>query len=68
MNENTPNPLRKFLEQSYGKKLTDAEVMEYKNRLVKFFALLAEIDQRNKRERRKNEQELPNKKTNAKTD
>lgn len=41
--------LKAFLEQMYGKKLTDAEVVEYKNRLVKFFGLLVEIDMRNKK-------------------
>lgn len=40
---------RAFLEQAYGKKLTDKEVVEYKDRLVKFFSLLIEIDQKNKR-------------------
>lgn len=44
---NTPNTkLKNYLEQAYGKKLTDEEVLEYKNRLVKFFSLLAEIDRR----------------------
>jgi len=38
-----------YLEQAYGKKLSAEEVMKYKNRLVKFFALLIEIDQRGKR-------------------
>ena len=41
-------PIRKFLEKAYGKQLTDEEVLEYKDRLVKFFALLVEIDQKNK--------------------
>jgi len=49
VNKNTPNPLRKFLEQSYSKKLADKEVVDYKDRLVKFFSLLIEIDQRNKK-------------------
>jgi hypothetical protein len=39
----------KFFEQTYSKQLADEEVVEYKNRLVKFFSLLIEIDQRNKR-------------------
>ncbi len=41
--------LKAFLEQMYGKSLTDAEVKEYKERLVKFFSLLVEIDQRKKK-------------------
>jgi len=41
--------IRNFFEQAYGKKLSDAEALEYKDRLVKFFSLLIEIDQRNKR-------------------
>ena len=41
--------IRKFFENKYGKKLTGGEVVEYKDRLVKFFSLLIEIDQRNKR-------------------
>ena len=42
-------PIKKFLEQAYREQLTDEEVLEYKDRLVKFFSLLIEIDQRNKR-------------------
>ncbi len=38
-----------FFEKAYDKKLTDAEIAEYKDRLVKFYSLLIEIDQRNKR-------------------
>lgn len=41
--------LKDFLEQMYGKKLSDDEVKKYKDRLVKFFSLLIEIDQRSKR-------------------
>ncbi len=41
--------LKAFLEQMYGKELTDIEVKEYKDKLVKFFGLLAEIDMRNKK-------------------
>jgi len=40
-------PIKKFLEQAYREQLTDEEVLEYKDRLVKFFALLVEIDQKN---------------------
>lgn len=43
--------LKAFLEQMYGKKLTDAEVKEYKDRLVNFFSLLVEIDTRNKKKK-----------------
>lgn len=42
-----------FFEQAYGKKLTDEEVSKYKNRLVKFFSFLVEIDQKNKRKQKK---------------
>jgi len=53
---NTPNTkLKTYFEQAYGKKLTDEEVLEYKDRLVKFFSLLIEIDQRNKRKRNETE-------------
>lgn len=41
--------LKIFLEKTYKRSLSDNEVLEYKNRLVKFFSLLIEIDQRNKR-------------------
>ncbi|KKR17713.1 MAG: hypothetical protein UT87_C0005G0032 [Candidatus Levybacteria bacterium GW2011_GWC1_40_19] len=41
--------LKNFLEQMYGKKLSDEEVREYKDRFVKFMGLLVEIDQRTKK-------------------
>lgn len=41
--------LKAFLEQMYGKKLSDEEVKEHKDRLVKFFGILVEIDQRTKK-------------------
>ena len=41
--------LKTYFEQAYNKKLADKEVLEYKDHLVKFFSLLIEIDQRNKR-------------------
>jgi hypothetical protein len=41
--------LKTYFEKAYGKKLSDEEVLEYKDRLVKFLSLLIEIDQRNKR-------------------
>ena len=37
-----------FLEKSYGKKLPDIEVLEYKDKLTKFFSLLIEIDRKSK--------------------
>lgn len=43
----------------YDRELTDTEVAEYKDRFVKFFSLLVEIDQRCKRGGKENEQ--PNK-------
>jgi len=43
------NRTKDFFERAYGNKLADELVMEYKDRLVKFFSLLIEIDQRNKR-------------------
>ena len=43
---NVSDKTRQFFEQMYGKTLTDAELLEYKNRLVKFFSLLIEIDRR----------------------
>lgn len=41
--------LKAYFEELYGKELTEAEVLEYKQKLVRFFSLLMEIDQRNKR-------------------
>lgn len=46
---NQSKNIKSFFEQAYGKDLSDAEVAEHKDRLVKFFSLLIEIDQRNKR-------------------
>lgn len=43
------NSLKDYFEKIYGKKLTDVEVVDYKNRIVNLFSLLAEIDQRNKK-------------------
>lgn len=43
--------LKTFLEQMYGKELSDAEVKEHKDRLLNFFSLLVEIDMRNKKKR-----------------
>ena len=41
--------LKAYFEELYGKKLTEAEVLEYKQKLVRFFSLLIEIDQQNKK-------------------
>ena len=41
--------LKAFLEQMYGKKLSDEEVKEYKDRLTKLFGLFVQIDQRTKK-------------------
>jgi len=43
--------LKTHLEQSYGKPLLDAEYKEYKDRLVKFFSLLMEIDRQQKKKK-----------------
>lgn len=40
--------LGEYLEKAYGKQLADEEVVEYKDRLVKFFSLIIEIDQKRK--------------------
>lgn len=60
------NEAKLAFEKLYNKKLTDSEVLEYKTRLIQFFSILIDIDQRNKRERSKNEQQLSNKETDAK--
>ncbi len=41
--------LKAFLEQMYGKKLSDEEIEEYKDRLTKLFGLFVQIDQRTKK-------------------
>lgn len=41
--------LTEYLERLYGTKLAETEVLEYKNRLVKFFNLLIEIDQKQRK-------------------
>lgn len=46
---NQSNGIKNFFEQKAGKKLTDIEAVEYKSKLVQFFSLLVEIDQKNKR-------------------
>lgn len=43
--------LKDFLEQMYGRKLSDEEVKEYRERFVKFMGLLVEIDQRTKKKK-----------------
>ncbi len=49
--ENKKQKIKEFLEQMYGKQLNAAEVQEHKERLVKLFALLIEVDQRNKKKK-----------------
>lgn len=44
--------LKAFLEQMYGKKLSDEEVKEYKDRLTKLFGLFVQIDQRTKKRKK----------------
>ncbi len=52
MEELTKNEkLKVFLEQVYGKPLTEAEIKEHKDRLAKFFGLLVEIDMKNKKKK-----------------
>lgn len=41
--------LTEYLERLYGTKLPENEALEYKNRLVKFFNLLIEIDQKQRK-------------------
>jgi len=41
--------LKVYFEELYGKELTDAEVLEYKQKLVRFISHLIEIDQQNKK-------------------
>lgn len=41
--------LKTFLEQMYGRKLSYEEVLECKERFVKFVGLLIEIDQKTKK-------------------
>ena len=41
--------LKNYLEVIYGRKITDAEYEEYKQKLVQYFSVLIEIDQRQKK-------------------
>ncbi|OGC51772.1 hypothetical protein A2982_00635 [candidate division WWE3 bacterium RIFCSPLOWO2_01_FULL_39_13] len=41
--------LKTYLEQVYDRELSEAEYIEYKNRLIKFFSLLMEVDQQQKK-------------------
>lgn len=41
--------LSDYLEAMYGRKITDTEYEEYKQKLVQYFSILIEIDQRQKR-------------------
>lgn len=47
--------LRAYFEQKYGRKLSEAEILGYKNKLIQFFSLLIEIDQQQKRKARQSE-------------
>lgn len=47
-NNNTPNPIKTLFEQKYKTQLSDVEVADYKDKLVRLFNLLIEIDQKNK--------------------
>lgn len=42
----TNQKLKTYLEQDDGKRLADKDVLEYKDRLIKFFSLLIEIDRK----------------------
>lgn len=44
-----PEKLRAYFEKAYKKELTEAEVLEYEQKLVSFFSLLIEIDQKQKK-------------------
>ena len=48
-NASSEQQLKSFFEKLYEKELNEAEVAEYKDRIVKFYLVLIEIDQRNKR-------------------
>lgn len=41
--------LRSFLEQMYGRPISDEELKEYKQRIIDVFSVLIEVDQRNKK-------------------
>jgi hypothetical protein len=45
---NKKEGLKDFLEQAYGKEITDAELKEYKERFTKFVEILVEIDKKGK--------------------
>lgn len=46
---NKSEPTYGFLFGKYGNKLSVSEALDYKNKLVQFFSLLIEIDQKNKK-------------------
>ena len=51
--ENTKNNgLKQFLEKSYGKAFSDIKVKQSKDRLISFFGLLIEIDQKVSKEKK----------------
>ena len=41
--------LKAFLEQLYGKPISDEELKEYKEKITDVFSLLIEVDRRNKK-------------------
>lgn len=41
--------LKNFLEQAYGKKLSNEEVKEHTEKITKLFGLFVQIDQKNKK-------------------
>jgi len=41
--------LKSFLEQMYGHPISDDELSEYKEKIVRIFSLLIEVDKRNKK-------------------
>ena len=55
VNQPSSSNLKAYFEQLYSKKLTEAEVLEYKQKLVRFFSLLIEIDQQNKKRSSENQ-------------
>lgn len=48
---NKPEKLKILLEEIHGKELSNTEIREYKERLIKFILLLLEIDMRNRRKK-----------------
>jgi hypothetical protein len=51
---NNTNLTKSHFQTIFGVDITPDEIVENKDKLIKFFDLLIEIDQRNKRERNEN--------------